>query len=68
MLSTTGSKLPVTDPGELPGGPGTPLIFRPNRGAKGRKTIFGDRSPLPSPLSQGLDEALITTCIYWHGY
>ena len=36
----------VTDPGEEPGGPGPPFIFRPNWGPKGRKNIcFGD--PLP---------------------
>ena len=54
--------------GSGPGGPGSPLIFRPNWGVKGWKVIFGDLPSLPSPLSQGLDPALITTCIYWHGY
>ena len=44
----------VADPGQEPGGPAASLlIFRPNSGPKGRKTIFGDRAPR---LSQGLDD------------
>ena len=43
--------------GRGPGGPGPPLIFRPNLGPKGRKKCFsGDRSP----LSEGLDPPLHT--------
>ena len=60
MLSThermSDCRLSVADPGEGPGIPPS-LIFRPNRGTKGRKCFFfGDR---PSSLSQGLDLALV---------
>ena len=37
-----------SSPGEGPGGPGSPLIFRLKLSRKGRKHLFGDR---PSPLS-----------------
>ena len=55
----------VVDPGEGPRGPGSPPIFRPNWGPKGRKKFFW-RPPPPyqrfwmtaPPLSQGLDAAL----------
>jgi len=43
----------VAHPGEGPGGPGPPLIFRLKWGPKGRKTFFWDRPP---PLSQSLDD------------
>ena len=42
-----------SSPGEGPGGPGSPLIFRLKLSRKGRKHLFGDR---PSPLSQCLDD------------
>ena len=32
----------VADPGEGPGRPGSPLIFRPNEAMKSRKKFFGD--------------------------
>ena len=54
----------VADPGEGSGGPGLPLIFRPNWGPKAWKHFFWDRLPYlrvcliaPSPrplLSEGL--------------
>ena len=50
-----------SSPGEGPGGPGSPLIFRLKLSRKGRKHLFGDRpSPLspPPPLSEGLDPPL----------
>ena len=48
----------VAEPGEVPGGPPSPLIFRPNWGPKGPKKIFFEIAPSPPPptLSQGLDE------------
>ena len=42
----------VADPEEGPGGPGSPLIFKPNWGPKGGKKIFWDQDP----LFQGLDD------------
>ena len=44
----------MADPGEVPGGPLAPLIFRPNWGPK-KKILFWDRPPPPT-LSQGLDD------------
>ena len=41
------------DPGEVPGRPSSPLIFRPNWGSKGRKKFFWDTCPR---LSKGLDD------------
>ena len=39
------------------GEPGSPLIFKPNWGPKGRKKIFDTiPPPPPAPLSQGLDD------------
>ena len=54
----------MTDSGKGP----TPLIFRPNVGAKGRKTFFWRPGTSPylrvrmsgPPLSQGLDPPLLT--------
>ena len=68
----------VADPQEGPGSPGpSPLIFRPNWGPKDRKKIFLETAlphpylrvwmtctPLPPPLSQGLD--LASTLRYHH--
>ena len=42
----------VADPEEGHGGPGSPLIFKPNWGPKGGKKIFWDQDP----LFQGLDD------------
>ena len=42
----------VADPEEGPGGPGSPLIFKPNWGPKGGKKNFWDQDP----LFQGLDD------------
>ena len=44
----------VAYPGERPGRPGSPLIFRPNEAMKSRKKFLGDTPP-PPPLSEGLD-------------
>ena len=41
---------PMADPGEVPGGPPAPLIFRPNWGPKGRKRFFFETAPSPTPL------------------
>ena len=49
----------VADPGIQGRGPGLPpppLIFRPNWGPKGRIIFETAPPPLPSPLSQGLDD------------
>ena len=58
----------LVDLGEGPGGPASPLIFRPNWGFKGWIHFFGDR-PLPPtpppPLSQGLDPALFKLNLCW---
>ena len=58
----------MAHPGEGPGGPRPPLIFRLKWGPKGRKTFFWDRPPPPlisesgwrppSHLSEGLDPPL----------
>ena len=57
----------VADPEEGPGGPGSPLIFKPNWGPKGGKKIFWDQDPLfqglddrplPPALSESLDPPL----------
>ena len=40
---------PMADPGEVPGGPLAPLIFRPNWGPK-KKVLFWDRPPPPPYL------------------
>ena len=45
---------PVADPGEEPGRPSPPHIFRP--GPKGRKKKFETASPPSPPVSQGLDD------------
>ena len=39
--------MPEAHPGEGPGGPAPPLIFRPKWGPKDRKKIFWGRSPPP---------------------
>ena len=39
----------VAEPGEVPGGPPSPLIFRPNWGPKGPKKIFFEIAPSPPP-------------------
>ena len=44
----------MADPREGPGGPGPPIIFRPNRDPKGRKNFFW--RPAPPTLSKGLDD------------
>ena len=51
----------MADTAEIPGGPGPPLISRPNGGPKGPPKIFEVRfaltPPPPSPnLSQDLDD------------
>ena len=45
----------VAERGEVPGGPPSTLIFRPNWGPKGPKKNFFEIAPPPT-LSQGLDE------------
>ena len=48
-----------------------PPLFLDQTEARRAEKFFLETAPpppLPSPLSQGLDPALITTCIYWHGY
>ena len=55
LIKSTGAKVlsrPVADPGEGPGGPGRPFIFRPKWGPKDR-TIFFEAAPLPHPLILG---------------
>ena len=53
----------VADPGEGPGGPAPPppAYFQTKLRPEGPKINFGDRPPPPppSPLSQGLDLALL---------
>ena len=44
----------VADLGEVPGGLGPPLFFRPIGGPKGQKNSFW--TPPPPRLSQGLDD------------
>ena len=53
LWSLSGVKVAVAELGEGPGELGSPLIFRPNWGPRGRKK-FG-RLPLPPP-SQGRDD------------
>ena len=56
----------LQDPGEGPGGPGSPLIFRPKWGPKSRKNFFWGLSPPPIsgsgwpgvPLCEALDPSL----------
>ena len=45
----------MADPGEGPGRPAPPLIFRPKWDSKGRKKMFWEHLP---PLSWGLDDPL----------
>ena len=47
----------VADPGEGPGGPGTPLFSDQTMARRAEKKHFGDRFP-PPPLTQGLDDRL----------
>ena len=44
----------VADPGEGPGGPGTPLFSDQTVARRAEKKHFGDR--FPPPLTQGLDD------------
>ena len=46
----------MADPGEGSGGPAPPLFL----GKLRPEIFFGDPTPPPSPLSQGLDSALIS--------
>ena len=70
MLYTTGSKLPVADPGGVARGTRLPPLFLDQTEARRAEKFFLETAPpsLPSPFSQGLDQALITTCIYSHWY
>ena len=51
--SSSRRQWPMADPGEVPGGPPAPLIFRPNWGPKGRKRFFLRPPPLPPPFISG---------------
>ena len=49
----------VADPGEGPGGPASPPLFLDQTETSRAENIFFGDGPLPPPLSQGLDPALV---------
>jgi len=49
--------------GRAPGGEPPPLIFRPNRGLKGRKIFFGDQKRSPNPNPNPSPPPLISPCL-----